>query len=174
MKLKNIFARLLHKCGKNLQAARLLGVKFGDGCKFIGDPVSTFGSEPWAITLGNSVEITNGTQFITHDGALWTLRNREAFSNADLILPIRVGDNVFIGVGSVILPGVTIGSNVVIGAGSVVTKDIPSGSVAVGAPARVIESLDCYAEKMKTRNLKSTKGLSSHAKRAIWDKELKK
>ena len=119
------------------------------------------------------MEITNGTQFITHDGALWTLRNRESFANADLILPITVGDNVFIGVGSVILPGVTIGSNVVIGAGSVVTKDIPSGSVAVGAPAKVIELLEDYAEKMKSRNLKSTKNLSRRKKRAVWEKEWK-
>ena len=51
---------------------------------------------------------------------------------------IEIGDNVWIGGGAVILPGVTIGSNVVIGAGSVVTKSIPDNSVAVGSPCRVI------------------------------------
>ena len=51
---------------------------------------------------------------------------------------IRIGDNVWISDGAIILPGVTIGDNVVIGAGSVVTKDIPSNVVAVGSPCKVL------------------------------------
>ena len=57
---------------------------------------------------------------------------------------ITIGDNVFIGWGSIILPGVTIGSNTIIGAGSVVTKDIPDGVVAAGNPAKVVKSTDDY------------------------------
>lgn len=49
--------------------------------------------------------------------------------------------------------GVTIGSNVVIGAGAIVTRDIPSNSVAVGVPAKVIETTDAYLEKLKARSL---------------------
>lgn len=56
--------------------------------------------------------------------------------------PVRIGANVWIGSGAVILPGVTIGENSVIGAGSVVTKDIPSGVVAVGNPCRVIKTVE--------------------------------
>lgn len=56
--------------------------------------------------------------------------------------PVIIGDNVWIGGGAIILPGVTIGDNVVIGAGSVVTKNIPSNSVAVGNPCKVIKKLD--------------------------------
>lgn len=52
--------------------------------------------------------------------------------------PVIIGNNVWIGGGAILLPGVTIGDNVVIGAGSVVTKDIPSDSVACGNPCRVI------------------------------------
>lgn len=55
--------------------------------------------------------------------------------------PVTIGDNVWIGAGVIILPGVTIGDNAVIGAGSVVTKDIPAHSLAVGNPCRVIRSL---------------------------------
>ena len=55
--------------------------------------------------------------------------------------PITVGDNVWIGAGVQIMPGITIGSNVVIGAGSIVTKDIPDNSVAVGNPCRVIREI---------------------------------
>ena len=52
--------------------------------------------------------------------------------------PVVIGDNVWIGGGAIILPGVTIGNNVVIGAGSIVTKDIPDDVVACGNPCRVI------------------------------------
>lgn len=58
--------------------------------------------------------------------------------------PVTIGDNVWIGGGAIILPGVTIGDNVVIGAGSVVTKDIPSNTIAYGNPCRVIrENKSC-------------------------------
>lgn len=56
--------------------------------------------------------------------------------------PIVIGDNVWIGGGVIIMPGVTIGNNVVIGAGSVVTKDIPDHVVAYGNPCRVMRSND--------------------------------
>ena len=56
--------------------------------------------------------------------------------------PVHIGDNVWIGAGAIILPGVTVGENSVIGAGSVVTKDIPAKSVAVGNPCRVIRTVN--------------------------------
>ena len=56
-------------------------------------------------------------------------------------LPIRIGDNVWIGAHSVVLPGVSIGDNAVIGAGSIVTKDIPANTVAVGNPCRVMREI---------------------------------
>ena len=56
-------------------------------------------------------------------------------------LPIRIGNNVWIGAGAVVLPGVTIGDNSVIGAGSVVTRDIPANVVAVGNPCRVLREI---------------------------------
>jgi maltose O-acetyltransferase len=51
--------------------------------------------------------------------------------------PVRIGKDVWIGGGAIILPGVTIGDNAVIGAGSVVTRDIPAGEKAMGNPARL-------------------------------------
>ena len=63
---------------------------------------------------------------------------------------------MFVGAGTIVLPGVSIGSNVVIGAGSVVSHDIPDGSVAMGNPAKVVKSLEDYLtrerERMKENN----------------------
>lgn len=59
--------------------------------------------------------------------------------------PIRIGDNVWLGMNVVVLPGIHIGDNVVVGAGSVVTKDIPSNVVAAGNPCRVIRDKAPYA-----------------------------
>ena len=56
--------------------------------------------------------------------------------------PVTIGNDVWIGCGAIINPGVSIGDNVIIGSGSIVTKDIPSNSLAVGNPARVIRTLD--------------------------------
>ncbi len=56
-------------------------------------------------------------------------------------IPVRIGNNVWIGANSVILPGITIGDNSVIGAGSIVTKDIPENAVAVGNPCRVLRPI---------------------------------
>lgn len=61
---------------------------------------------------------------------------------------IVIGDNVFVGANSVILPGVRVGDNVVIGANSTISKDIPAGSVVVGSPAKEICSLDDYLRRM--------------------------
>ncbi|MDX8337046.1 sugar O-acetyltransferase [Candidatus Cetobacterium colombiensis] len=55
--------------------------------------------------------------------------------------PIKVGNNVWIGAGVTVLPGVTIGDNVIIGAGSVVTRDIPAGVIAVGNPCRILRKI---------------------------------
>jgi maltose O-acetyltransferase len=68
---------------------------------------------------------------------------------------VTIGDEVFVGYGTIILPNVRIGSRVVVGAGSVVTRDIPDNSVAAGNPAKVIGTYDDFlkkhSEQMKTR-----------------------
>lgn len=82
------------------------------------------------------------------------LRSRQAQYN----LPIHIGNNVWIGANSVILPGVNIGDNSVIGAGSVVTKDIPANVIAVGNPCKVLRKIDendlVYYDKTRKIDLK--------------------
>jgi NDP-sugar pyrophosphorylase family protein len=89
---------------------------------------------------------------------------RSAHPQIDMVKPIVVGSNVFLGYGAIIMPGVTIGDNVVIGAGAVVTRDIPANSVAVGVPARVIRSTGAYIADALTRG-ESTKAMTRREKR---------
>ena len=132
-----------------IKYARKIGVNFGEKFHTYGD--INWGTEPWIITIGNNVHITNGVKFITHDGG--TLLFRDKVPDLEITKPIVIGDNVYIGNDVILMPGVTIGSNVVIGAGAIVTKDIPENSVAVGVPARVIKTTDEYFEKLQKESL---------------------
>ncbi len=124
--------------------ARGLGVEMGEGCRLIRISDGTFGSEPYLIRLGNHVTVAFGVQFITHDGGVWVFRERHP--EIDVFGPIRIGNNVFIGSGSVILPGVSIGDNVVIAAGAVVSKNVPSNVVMAGVPAKPLKTIGEYWE----------------------------
>lgn len=84
------------------------------------------------VLIGPNVIIDTGTHPVKPD-----IRKKQAQFN----VPVYIGDNVWIGGGSIILPGVKVGKNSVIGAGSVVTKDIPENVVAVGNPCRVLREI---------------------------------
>ena len=90
--------------------------------------------DPGKITFGDYVFIAPSCGFYTAHHPIDTELRNKFYEYAK---PITVGDNVWIGGGTIVCPGVTIGSNVVIGAGSVVTKDIPDNVVAFGNPCRV-------------------------------------
>lgn len=141
--------------------ATWLGVQVGTDCRISG---CSFGSEPYLITIGNHVSIGAGVQFITHDGGVWVLRVKDQLKNVDRFGMINVGDNVFIGDSTIILPGVTIGNNVIVGAGSVVSGHIPSNSVVAGVPARVVKTILQYEEEVAPI-LVRTKGMSLTEKR---------
>jgi len=152
-----------------IKYARYIGVKIGDKTRVMGVKHGMFGTEPFLITIGDNCLIT-GVQFITHDGSVYHLKKK--FPKADLFGKIYVGNNVFIGLGTIILPGVTIGNNVVIGAGSVVSRSIPDDSVAVGVPAKVVSTLEAYLKKIEPKII-HTGGLSIAEKKRILEKELK-
>jgi len=148
-----IFKRIHHAILKRrnpLTYAKLIGVNFPWGGVHLYGRID-WSTEPWIITLGNNVHITDGVHFITHDGG--TLLYRKKVEDLEITKPITVGNDVYIGTNAILLPGVTIGNNVVIGAGAVVSKDIPDNSVAVGVPAKVIKTADEYLEKLKKESL---------------------
>lgn len=112
-----------------VDVARAMGVTIGSNSRILGNPYKVFGSEPYLVSIGDHVEITADCRFITHDGGAWVIRHDEECRDIDVFGRTKVGNNVFIGLNSIIMPGVTIGDNCVIAAGSVVTKSIPSGEV---------------------------------------------
>ena len=123
------------------------GAKIGKGTR-LNNLTSDFGTEPYLVEVGENCLFAKDTYFVTHDGGVKVLNSLHKFEkNMDKIAPIKVGNNVYTGMRSMIMPGVIIGDNVIIGACSVVTHDIPSNSVAVGIPAKVICSLEEYYKR---------------------------
>lgn len=120
---------------------RLRGVHIGRGSK-ISRTVIIDDSRPDLITVGRNVWITAGCQLLCHQRDLSYYEKGKPVMNCPLkYAPILIKDGAHIGIGSIIMPGVTIGRGAVIGAGAVVTKDVPDYSLAVGVPAKVIKQL---------------------------------
>jgi maltose O-acetyltransferase len=90
------------------------------------------------ITIGDDCQISPHVQLLTPTHPVEPQPRRDKLEAAR---PITIGDNVWLGGGVIVLPGVTIGDNTVVGAGAVVTRDLPANVVAVGHPARVIQRL---------------------------------
>ena len=131
---------------------RSKGVSIGQDCEFF-KPATQFvdPSNPELISIGNSVKISLEVAILTHGFDYSVLRElypAEGFGSAG---PVKIGDNVFIGMRSLILKNTTIGNNCVIGAGSVVRGQIPDNVVVAGNPARVVMSIVELHQKYKER-----------------------
>lgn len=100
-------------------------------------------SHCWLITIEDNVTLAPRVHILAHDAS--TKRDL----GHTVIGKVKIGSNVFVGAGAIILPDTTIGDDVVIGAGSVITGDIPSGVVVAGNPARVIASKEKFVLKHK-------------------------
>ena len=98
----------------------------------------------WLIEIGDNVTMAPRVHVLCHDAST------KMFLYYTKIGRVTIGDNVFIGAESVILPGVTVGSNVIIGANSTVTRDVPDNTVVAGSPARMICTLEAYLEKERS------------------------
>ncbi|WP_211254572.1 sugar O-acetyltransferase [Cellulomonas cellasea] len=99
------------------------------------------------VTIGDDVQMGPNVQLLTPTHPVEPGPRRDKWEAAK---PIVIGDNVWLGGGVVVLPGVTIGANTVVGAGSVVTRDLPANVVAVGNPARVVRTIDDDADTRVT------------------------
>ena len=114
----------------------IIGKNFYQGSDVILDP-----SFPWLIKIGDNVTLVSRVFILAHDAS------SKRHLNYTKVGKVTIGNKVFVGAGSIILPGVSIGDNVVIAAGSVVTNDVPDGSVAMGVPARVTGTIEQFLAK---------------------------
>ena len=117
------------------------GVSIGEGTKLYN--VSIDGGFKHLVSIGSNCCITHST-ILAHDAST------QMCLNYTKVARVKIGNNVYIGYHSIVLPGVEIGDNCVIGAGSIVTKDIPTNSVACGVPAKIIGTYDDFVEKNQT------------------------
>lgn len=143
----------------NITYLRKKGVTIGDECDIY---TRNFGSEPYLIKIGNEVCITNNVQILTHGAAHMLYYN--GVKDADFFGKVIIGNKVYIGANSIIMPGVTIGDNVLVAAGSIVTHSIPSGWIVGGNPAKKIGVVEEFCDRMSYYNVKT----------AFWDYQKKK
>lgn len=141
--IKKIFNEILHINKSGVEYARYLGVSVGDNCRIY---TRHFGTEPWLICIGNNVTITSGVTILTHDGSTWLMRDTKG--RRYLYRKVEIGNNIFIGTKSIIMPGVKINNNVIVAAGSVVTKSVPEGKIVGGNPAKIIGDYNLYKQRV--------------------------
>lgn len=142
-----------------LKYARSLGVIIGEGNLI---QKCHWSSEPYLITVGNHCQLTD-CRIYTHGGGQVARHIDPTF---DVFGKVTIGDYVYIGAGSLIMPGVTIGDHVLVAAGSVVTKSIPAGIVVAGNPAKYICTVEEYYNRNKQYNM-ATKGMGYMQKKSL-------
>lgn len=124
----------------SIEFLRSRGVKIGNNVNILNCTIDF--CHGFLVSIGNNVTLT-GVRILAHDAST------QIPLGVSKVGRVMIGDNVFVGQGSIILPNTHIGNRVIIGAGSVVSRDIPDNSVAAGNPARVIESYDSFVERHK-------------------------
>jgi len=116
------------------------GIKIGQNFSF--SPKSYIDvHKPEYIEIGDNVKITRWAMILCYDSSKDIPKFRKYFKNGPYGKVI-IGNNVYIGAHSIIMPGVNIGNNVIIGVNSVVTHDVPSNCIVAGTPARKIQDLN--------------------------------
>ena len=102
-------------------------------------------SHCWLIEIGDNVTLAPRVHILCHDAST------KEFLGYTKIGRVTIGNRVFIGAGTVVLPGVTIGDNVIVGANSLVAHDVPDNTVVAGNPAKKLSSLEEYLNKERNR-----------------------
>ncbi|GAB3308900.1 sugar O-acetyltransferase [Geodermatophilus aquaeductus] len=139
---RHLLEQLLGAVGEDTEIRPPLYVDYGSNLRIGARSFANFGLvalDVAAITIGDDVQIGPNVQLLTPTHPVEPEPRRQKWEAAQ---PITIGDNVWLGGGVIVLPGVTIGADTVVGAGSVVTRDLPAGVVAVGNPARVVRTLE--------------------------------
>ncbi len=141
---RSVFRNFLSFLRKDCNIGKLVknGLIIGENCSIARSCVIDE-SHTWLIEIGNNVTITERCVILAHDASMRKDLGYTKLGN------VKVGDNVFVGVNSVILPNTTIGDGAIIGAGSVVSGNVEANSVYAGVPARKIATKDEFLSKHK-------------------------
>ena len=123
-----------------VERARRMGMKVGDRCRLYSLSVA---AEPELVELGNGVIVSGDVMFVTHDGAIFTALDRFPDVNGHYGR-IRIGDDCFLGMRAIVMPGVELGANCVVAAGAVVMDSFPPNSVIAGNPATYVAPTAMY------------------------------
>lgn len=118
------------------------GLKHGKNFHVMGECIIDPG-HCFLISIGDNVTLAPRVHILAHDAST------KNFLGYTKIAKVKIGNNVFVGAGTIILPGVNIGDNVIIGAGSIVTKNIPSNTIVAGNPAKTISTFEGWIENRK-------------------------
>lgn len=137
---------------------RHIGVNIGEDC-FIA--TRNMAEEPYLITIGNHVQLTQGVAIHTHGGA--NVIRRE-YPDFDIFGKVVIEDWAYVGAFSQIMPGVTVGEGAIVAAGSIVTKSVLPHTVVGGNPAKYICSTQNYLERNLKYNL-HCKGMTKEEKK---------
>lgn len=160
----NVFRRVINLYWRYFKSpicyAKHIGVTIGEDTEIY---TRFWSSEPYLITIGKRVQVTDNVHFYTHGGGKIL---RRVHPDYDAFGKIVIEDDVYIGSCSLILPGVTIGEGSLVAAGSVVTKSVPPHVVVGGNPARVICSAEEFIARNERFNVK-TKFLSNEEKKKV-------
>lgn len=142
----NVIKELLYRLRGEYTTEKLIsmGMKVGKNFKRLHGVILDPG-HCWLITIGDNVTMAPRVHILCHDASTKT------FLGYTKIGRVTIGNDVFVGAESVVLPGVTIGNNVIVGANSTVTYDVPDGVVVAGSPARIICTLEEYLNKERSR-----------------------
>jgi maltose O-acetyltransferase len=138
---KPILAKLLGGVGAETVVRAPIYVDYGEHLTIGARTFVNFGLvalDVAPIAIGDDCQLGPNVQLLT---AFHPTEPEPRRAKLEAAAPITIGDNVWLGGGAIVLPGVTIGNDSVIGAGSVVTKDVPAGVLAVGNPARVVREV---------------------------------
>lgn len=159
-KVKKILLGKRYNSQTYIEYLRKIGIKIGNDCTFYVPSKTLIDTQyPWMITIGNHVRITEGVKILTHDYA-WSVLKTQYGAILGASGPVKIGNNVFIGMNTIITRNVEIGNNVIIGAGSVVTSSCDNDSVYAGVPAKRLMSLNEYYEKREKVQYNEAKKLA--------------
>ena len=156
-KIKNFYWKFI---ASPISYARHIGVNIGENCLI---STKNWSTEPYLITIGNNVQVTNHVSIHTHGGGHVLRANHPDF---EVFGKVKIEDWAYIGAFSQIMPGVTIGEGALVAAGSIVTKSVAPHTVVGGNPARFICTTDDYYNHNRHLDTHS-KGLNRFEKKQL-------